>query len=376
MALTTKPLLSSDEPLKVLVADDSLLYRKVLSDVLGELPGVQVVGTAPNGRVALDRLQSLHPDLLTLDVEMPEMDGLEVLRAIQTQGLGVGVIMCSTLTQRGSDITIAALERGAFDFIPKPHGGSLEENRRALRSALAPMLQAFARRRNIKTILQGKTLPPPQAGHKLNRAALASPGLDSPHRRHRPSQVVGIGISTGGPAALAQMLPQFPADLGVPLLIVQHMPPVFTQSLARSLDAKCALKVQEAADGMPVLPNVALIAPGGKHMKVAAAPEPGRKIVRITEDPPENSCRPSVDYLFRSLAEQYGEQATAVIMTGMGSDGAAALKLLKSRGAAIIAQDEASCVVYGMPREPIEAGIVDVVAPLPTLAAEICRTVK
>jgi two-component system chemotaxis response regulator CheB len=187
---------------------------------------------------------------------------------------------------------------------------------------------------------------------------------------------VAIGVSTGGPAALAQMLPKFSGDLGVPLLIVQHMPPVFTQSLALSLDAKCALKVQEAADGMPILPNVALIAPGGKQMKVAAGPEPGRKIVRITNDPPENNCRPSVDYLFRSLAEHYKEQITAVIMTGMGSDGTAGLKFLKSQGAAIIAQDEATCVVYGMPREPTEAGIVDVVAPLSTLATEICRTIK
>jgi two-component system chemotaxis response regulator CheB len=363
------------EHLKVLVVDDSLLYRKVLSDLLGELPGVQVVGAAPNGRIALSRIPALQPDLLTLDVEMPEMDGLEVLQAIQDQGLEVGVIMCSTLTQRGSDTTIAALERGAFDFIAKPQGASLEENRRILQSTLAPLVQAFARRRSIRKILQGHP-PPPTQGERRPKPAAAPCRPEGGASRRRLSRVVGIGVSTGGPAALARMLPQLPADLGTPVLIVQHMPPLFTRSLAQSLDAKCALKVEEAADGMPIRPNVALIAPGGRHMKVVAGPEPGRKIIRITDAPPENSCRPSVDYLFRSLAEHYGEQTTAVIMTGMGSDGTAGLRLLKSRGATVIAQDEATCVVYGMPREPIEAGVVDVVAPLSALAAEICRTIK
>jgi two-component system, chemotaxis family, protein-glutamate methylesterase/glutaminase len=375
MSMSPVKPLPGDEPLKVLVVDDSLLYRKVLTDLLGEFPMVRVVGSAPNGRIALTRIPTLQPDLITLDVEMPEMDGLEVLKIIQDQGLEVGVIMCSTLTQRGSDTTIAALERGAFDFIAKPEGASLEENRRILRSALAPLVQAFGRRRSIKKILQGHSPPPGQREKGPNPAAApCRPAGISFRRRH--SQVVGIGVSTGGPAALARMLPQLPADLGTPVLIVQHMPPLFTRSLAQSLDARCALKVEEAADGMPIRPNVALIAPGGRHMKVDNGPEPGRKIIRITDAPPENSCRPSVDYLFRSLAEHYGEQTTAVIMTGMGSDGTAGLRLLKSRGAAIIAQDEATCVVYGMPREPVETGLADVVAPLSALAAEICRMVK
>jgi two-component system chemotaxis response regulator CheB len=180
MTVTANRPLSPAEPLKVMVVDDSLLYRKVLCDVLGELPGVQVVGTAQNGRLALARLPSLRPDLLTLDVEMPEMDGLEVLRAIQDQGLEVGAIMCSTLTRRGSDTTVAALERGAFDFIAKPEGSSLEENRRALRNALAPILQAFARRRAIKAILQRNPPAPHQPGRKLNLAPAAAPGLGSP----------------------------------------------------------------------------------------------------------------------------------------------------------------------------------------------------
>jgi two-component system chemotaxis response regulator CheB len=361
------------EPIRVLVVDDSPLYRKVLGDILGELPGLEVVGTAQNGKIALSRLQALRPDLLTLDVEMPEMDGLEVLRAIQSQGLEVGAIMCSTLTQRGSDTTIAALELGAFDFITKPNGSSLDENRQSLRNALAPLAQAFASRHRIKKILRG-SMPPPSREAPQPSLAAARPAA-GPFRRQPPA-VVGIGVSTGGPAALAQMLPQLPGNLGVPFLIVQHMPPIFTNSLAQRLDAKCTIRVLEAADGMALLPNVALIAPGGKHMKVTSGAVPTQKIVRITEDPPENSCRPSVDYLFRSLAENYGDRAAAVIMTGMGSDGTAAIKLMKRRGAAIIAQDEASCVVYGMPKEPIESGAADVIVPLDQIAAAICRLVK
>ena len=362
------------ESLRVLVVDDSPLYRKVIGDILGELPGVEVVGTAHNGKMALSRLQALRPDLLTLDVEMPEMDGLEVLRAIQSQGLDVGAIMCSTLTQRGSDTTIAALELGAFDFITKPNGSSLDENRRSLRSALAPLAQAFASRRRIKKILRGSIPLPSQGESKPGQAAYLPEA--GPSRRRTPPTVVGIGVSTGGPAALAQMLPKLPGNLGVPFLIVQHMPPIFTQSLAQRLDDKCTVKVKEAADGMPLLPNVALIAPGGKQMKVTSGVVPAQKFVRITEDPPENSCRPSVDYLFRSLAEHYGDQAAAVIMTGMGSDGSAAIRLLKRRGATIIAQDEASCVVYGMPKEPIESGAADMIVPLDQIAAAICRLVK
>jgi two-component system, chemotaxis family, protein-glutamate methylesterase/glutaminase len=371
--MTTRSPIVAAEPLKVLVVDDSPLYRKVIGDILGEIPGVKAVGTAQNGKLSLNRLQALQPDLLTLDVEVPEMDGLDVLRAIQAQGLDVGVIMCSTLTRRGSDITIAALELGAFDFITKPDGSSLEANRQALKSALIPPLQAFASRRSLRKILAAKAPLSRQEGQALNPAALR-PGPDFHPRR--PAAVVGIGVSTGGPAALAQMLPQLPGDLGVPFLIVQHMPPIFTQSLAQRLDAKCKLKVQEAADGMALRPNEVLIAPGGKHMKVASGIVPAQKIVRVTDDPPENSCRPSVDYLFRSLAEHYGNTAAAVIMTGMGADGTAAIKILKRRGATVLAQDEASCVVYGMPREPIESGNADLVVSLDQMAGAICRLVK
>jgi two-component system chemotaxis response regulator CheB len=191
--------------------------------------------------------------------------------------------------------------------------------------------------------------------------------------RPRNVELVVVGISTGGPQALNRMLPQFEADLPVPVLIVQHMPPVFTKSLAKDLDKRCSLTVSEAVDGQPVSAGHILIAPGGKQMKVVREGE--EATVRITNDPPENSCRPSVDYLFRSVTRAYGSNAVGVIMTGMGNDGAQGCRQLKQRGAAIIAQDEASCVVFGMPREPILEGIVDVVAPLDEIATEIVRLV-
>jgi len=194
--------------------------------------------------------------------------------------------------------------------------------------------------------------------------------------RSRKSELVAIGISTGGPNALAQMMPKLPAALKVPILIVQHMPPVFTQSLAKSLDGKCAIRVREARDGEPLEPGTALIAPGGRQMKIEAGADGLTRVVKITDDPPENNCKPSADYLFRSVARHYVGRATGVIMTGMGSDGFLSLKLMKRNGATILAQDESSCVVFGMPKAPVEAGIVDVISPLENIAGEILKTIK
>jgi len=187
---------------------------------------------------------------------------------------------------------------------------------------------------------------------------------------------VAIGISTGGPKALAKMMPMIPSDLGVPILIVQHMPPVFTASLAESLGSKCRMKVQEAGDGDILCPNTIYIAPGGKQMKIIACSDGLERSIRITDDPPENSCKPSVDYLFRSVAKAYSNRATGVIMTGMGSDGTEGIRCLKEEGAFIIAQDEATSTVFGMPKETIEAGYADVVSPLDSVVGEIVSTVK
>jgi len=368
------------KPLRVLVIDDTVLYRKIISDILGEIPGIEVVGTANNGKIAMSRIASMQPDLVTLDVEMPEMNGLEVLTLIKEQGMEVGAIMLSSFTRQGSDITIKALELGAFDFISKPDSGSMDQNKRIIAGALVPMIKAFARRREIAAILKGKAIQPAATAPFVRRSEerIETPGpvrATGEAARMKP-EIVAIGISTGGPNALAQMLPQIPSDLGIPIVIVQHMPPMFTKSLADSLNAKCAIEVKEAVDGQLLLPNVALIAPGGKQMKVVSGFGGKEKVIKITDDPPENSCKPSADYLFRSIAYLYKSRATGVIMTGMGSDGTLGLRLMKRYGARIIAQDEATCVIYGMPKAPVEAGIVDVIAPLEQIADQICRMVR
>ncbi len=358
---------------KVLVVDDTVLYRKIVSDVLAELPDVEVVGTAHNGKAALTKIKILKPDLLTLDIEMPEMNGLQVLEQLHRQKSELGVIMLSTLTQEGGAMTMRALELGAFDFISKPQSGTMAENKTAVKKALAPMVRAFARSRVLRGILGRRQATATRGASSLTRktAFRKTTGAYS-----GKSSIVAIGISTGGPNALARMLPMLPADLGVPVIIVQHMPPVFTNSLARSLDAKCGLKVKEAENGEPIVPSTAYIAPGGKQMKIIAGADGKQRVIKVTDDPPENSCKPSADYLFRSVADHYLGRATGVIMTGMGSDGSAGLKLMKENGAFIIAQDASTCVVFGMPKEPIEAGIVDVVAPLDKIAGEIVKTVN
>lgn len=372
-------MMKNDRPIRVLVVDDTIVYRKIVSDVLAEFPNVEVVGTANNGKIAMSKIASLKPDVLTLDIEMPEMNGLEVLACMKTEFQDVGAIVLSTLTQEGSNMTIKALELGAFDFIPKPQAGTMEENRQAIGDSLGPMLKAFDRRQDIRRILKGKSSSTQAISAKktsLDSGVLSQSGKAQGGARRGKSEVVGIGISTGGPKALSDMMPQLPDDLGVPVLIVQHMPPVFTQSLASNLDAKCSLEVREAVDGDSLEANVALIAPGGKQMKVVAGVDGITRLVRITDDPPENSCKPSADYLFRSMAHHYVGRATGVIMTGMGSDGALGLKLMRQNGSTIIAQDEMTSVVYGMPKGAIEAGIVDVVAPLDKIAEEICHTVR
>jgi len=366
-------------PLRVLIVDDTIVYRKIVTDVLSNLPDVEVVGSAHNGKAAITKITSLKPDLLTLDIEMPEMNGLEVLEYIKDKGLDVGAVMLSTLTHEGGEMTMKALDLGAFDFILKPQEGSMAENTEALKKTIVPILKAFARRNEIKHLLKGRICS--KEGNKKNNRSSDSDQVvhrmnQVSGRLRQKSEIVAIGVSTGGPKALAKMMPSLPSNLGVPILIVQHMPPMFTMSLAKSLDAKCSFDVREARDGEPVVSNVALIAPGGKQMKIMAGGDGKSRVIRITDDPSENNCKPSVDYLFRSIAHHYVGRATGVIMTGMGSDGFLGLQLMKKSGSTIIAQNGETSVVYGMPKGPIDAGIVDIIAPLDMIASEICFTVK
>ena len=360
--------------LKVLVVDDTVVYRKTVSDILAEIPDVEVVGTANNGKIAMMKIASLKPDLLTLDIEMPEMNGLDVLRTIRTEAPDVGAIVLSTLTHKGGDLTIKALELGAFDYITKPETGSIEESKKTIKKILALLIKSFSRHLEMKKILHGGNYNQKYQATGIPSKIISSSITREP--RKSKAEIIGIGVSTGGPKALTEMMPRIPADINVPILIVQHMPPLFTSSLAKSLDAHCAIEVKEAEDGEVIRPNVAFLAPGGRQMKVVASADGLNRILRITDDPPENSCKPSVDYLFRSIAEHYVGRSAGVIMTGMGADGTQGLRMMKKNGSFIIAQDEPSCVVFGMPKKPIDEGIVDVIAPLDRLADEICNSVK
>jgi two-component system, chemotaxis family, protein-glutamate methylesterase/glutaminase len=368
---------------RVLVADDAVLFRRLLADVLASLPGVEVVGSAINGRMALKKIQELKPDLLTLDIEMPEMDGLAVLDALLENGKqAVEVIVVSALSRRGGELTMRALEKGAFDFITKPDSATAEQGRAALLRELTPRVRAVANRLEIRAILRGKSAP------ARPEAAIASPTTSAPDARldgiaarmerlsnpAKPEMVL-IGVSTGGPLALAQLLPAIPGDIGVPILVVQHMPPIFTRSLAESLAAKCALGVREAVEGESPAPNTVYIAPGGRQMRLGTGAE-NQPVLEMTDDPPENNCRPAVDYLFRSAAHHFPGRAMAVILTGMGNDGTLGLRLLKRHGCFVIAQDEASCVVYGMPKAAVDAGVTDVVLPLKSIAGRITAAVR
>lgn len=368
-------------PIRVLVVDDTVVYRKTVSDVLAELPDVEIVGTANNGKVAMSKIAAYKPDLITLDIEMPEMNGLDVLRAIKKEGLDVGAIVLSTLTYKGGDLTMQALELGAFDYMTKPESGSIEESKEKIKKDLSLLIKGFSRHLEMKRILGRKIPFKKEVVTELDKSIQSefsrTGDIFSRHGlKRKKAEIIGIGVSTGGPKALTDMMPKIPGDINVPILIVQHMPPVFTASLAKSLNDRCLIEVREATDGETILPNIALIAPGGKQMKVVAGADGINRIIRITDDPPENSCKPSVDYLFRSIAEHYVGRSAGVIMTGMGSDGTNGLKMMKRNGATIIAQDETSCVVFGMPKKPIEEGIVDVIAPLDKIAGEIYSSVR
>ena len=364
---------------RVLVVDDTSLFRKVISDVLSGIPGVEVAGSASNGKLALSRLAALQPDLMTLDLEMPEMGGLEVLEAMKAAAFTTQVLVLSSHTTRGGAMTIRALELGAFDFITKPQGGSVEENRLQLQERVVPILRAFERRREIRRILGSGAKPPSPGGQPPAAVSVARPiaGTLTATRpvRRTGSPLVVIGVSTGGPAALAEVLPALPASLAAPVFIVQHMPALFTEPLAQSLQAKSAIKVKEAADGEIAKAGFAYIAPGGRQMKLAPTAS-GDIQIRVTDDAPENNCRPSVDYLFRSVALHFPGRAIAAILTGMGSDGAQGLKMLKRGGCYSIAQDEASCVVFGMPREAILTGLVDSVVPLKGVAPALLKALE
>ncbi len=343
--------------------DDSVVIRRLVTHALEEEPALEVVGFASNGSIALARVPQLNPDVITLDIEMPEMDGLEMLRQLRLTYPHIRVVMFSTLTERGAAMTLQALALGADDYVAKASNvGSLDRSMARLRSDLVPKIKQFF-------VMSGEGASVPSPVIATAPSATASVVRCTPQKR----KVLAIGVSTGGPNALSTIVPEFPADFPLPILIVQHMPPLFTRLLAERLQASTKLQVEEAADGARVTAGKILIAPGDYHMRLRNGS--AQTVVALDQSPPENSCRPAVDVLFRSVAEVYGGAAMSAILTGMGQDGLRGIETLKAKGAYVIAQDEASSVVWGMPGAVVGAGLADRVAPLSGIVPEILREI-
>ena len=336
-------------PLRAVVVDDSPLFRVVLRDALRTLPGVSVVGNASDGEEAVRKITELRPDVVTLDVEMPGMNGIDVLRRLKADGCGASVIMVSRHTAAGADVTTEALLEGAFDFVLKPGGADVVASKAALAGRIGEILAAAR---------VSETATPP--GRPEEQIA----------SRRRRAELVLIGSSTGGPETLREIVPQLPAGLPAPVVIVQHMPAGYTASLARRLDSLSPLAVREAADGDRLRAGEVLIAPGGRHLELVRV---GPHLdARLTDEPPEHGCRPAVDVLYRSAFETAHDRAIlAVILTGMGRDGTDGAAVLKDLSARVIAQHADGCVVYGMPKAVIDAGLADRILPRDQIAAAI-----
>lgn len=350
--------------IRVLVVDDSVVVRRLVTDVLASDPRIEVVGTAANGKVALAKIPQLNPDLVTLDVEMPVMDGLQTLRELRALYPRLPVIMFSTLTERGASTTLDALEHGANDYVTKPANvGSVTASMDAVRAQLVPKIVALCSR---------PTAPPaPPAPVTRTPAAVTAPPAVAGARSATPPRVdvLAIGASTGGPDALSVVLGALPATLPVPVVVVQHMPPVFTRQFATRLDNKCALGVTEAVAGDVLRPGHVLVAPGDFHMRVRR--HNGRAQAYLDQGTPENYCRPAVDVLFRSVVEAYGQHVLAVVLTGMGADGARSSGDVVSAGGTVLVQDEATSVVWGMPGAVVAGGHASKQLPLDEVAPAI-----
>ncbi len=350
---------------RILIVDDSAVMRSLLRSVIAADSSLEVAGTAADGAAALTALELNHPDLILLDVEMPVMDGLSTLRRLRELGHKMPVIMCSSLTQRGAKVTIEALAGGASDYVAKPSDQPGRDAAvRILAQELLPKIHALRK-------------PPPrpaapQLVPRFGKAALTLPA-STPLPAASPSVVV-IGVSTGGPAALDVLLPALPRDFSLPVLVVQHMPEVFTRLFAERLNRRCQLRVCEASEGEQAAPGAIFIARGNWHMEVVAAARAGAPAtLHLNQDPPENHCRPAVDTLFRSAARIYGPCVLAVVLTGMGSDGLAGSRLIRNQGGVVLAQNEATSTVWGMPGAVAQAGLAHKILPLDAIAPEILR---
>jgi two-component system chemotaxis response regulator CheB len=344
-------------PVKVLVVDDSPFMRRAITRMITSEPGLEIVGQATNGAEAIALIAELRPDVVTMDIEMPVMDGLTALKRIMAER-PVPIIMMSTLTQSGSSETLQALELGAFDFVPKPESSMLDVF--TVQHELTSKIKEASRPRRTGPLPPMPPMPtaiPPKIGEPRGTQRI---------------ELVAIGISTGGPPALQAVLPQLPSDFPVPVLVVQHMPPGFTKSLAERLDKLSCVRVKEAEQGEKLEAGTVYIAPAGWHLTLKSDSR-GSYVQLIDSSDSKTWHKPSVDVMMASVAMTYGSRALGLIMTGMGNDGTAGAGAMKRSGAPIWAQDEETCVVYGMPRAVFESGVVDKVLPLPRIASELAR---
>ncbi|WP_437223592.1 protein-glutamate methylesterase/protein-glutamine glutaminase [Planctomicrobium sp. SH661] len=353
-------------PLRILLADDSMVIRRILVQALSRHVDLTITGVARWGGEAIELLDSAQPDVVLLDVEMPGMNGVEAAEKIRSLDRTLPIIMFSSLTVQGGNATFEAMARGANDYVAKPRNiVNIAESLDLIDSELVTKIRFWGEKR-LKQQEPAKVSPPVPvaAPHVVSRPALR-PGA---------VELVVIGVSTGGPNALADVLPTIPRSFPVPVLVVQHMPPVFTQLLANRLQQTCPCPVREAVDEEPLTPGTILIAPGNQHMQVCFHEK--QMCVRLNDGPLINSCRPAVDLLFRSAAELYGKGLLAVVLTGMGKDGLEGAREVKRRGGRVIAQDQESSVVWGMPRAVAEAGLADLILPLNAIGPEILQAAR
>ena len=380
-------------PIRVLVVDDSVVIRRIVTMVLTEDPDITVVGSAPNGKAALEKVDQLVPDAVTLDVEMPIMDGVTAVRHLRRKHPRLPVVMFSTLTERGAEATLDALAAGASDYVTKPANvGSVAQSMENIRTQLIPKLKALvaarrpafgtapaprpalgptaASKRPDPIVPTGSTAPAAPAARTATAPAPARVPATRPAVAGRGSvSVLAIASSTGGPDALTSVIPALPGDLSVPVVLVQHMPPVFTRLFAQRLDLKSRLSVREAENGEPLAAGTVYVAPGDFHLSVERRGTAVHAV--LTQSEPENFCRPAADVLFRSVAKVYGRTALGLVLTGMGHDGAKGAEQMVAAGARIFIQDEATSVVWGMPGAVSRAGLAECTLPLRDIAPAV-----
>lgn len=358
--------------IRVLVVDDSVVIRRLVVQALESDPGIEVVSTAANGRLALAKVEQLRPDAVTMDIEMPELNGVEAVRELRKRGHQMPIIMFSTLTERGATATLDALSAGASDYVAKPSNvGSLSESLKAVADQLIPKIRAL--------VPGARSAAPRTAAGVPARAAAGAPPVvrtAAPRQgaRRHPVRAVVLGCSTGGPEALSRVVERLTVPLPVPMLVVQHMPAVFTRQLANRLDRLGPSTVVEAEDGQALVPGGIYIAPGDTHLEVDG--KAGNLRARITHGPPVNFCRPSVDVLFRSVLDRIGPDLLGVILTGMGADGKAGSGAIAEAGGTIVVQDEKTSVVWGMPGVTAQAGYAHRIVPILEIGQTISALVQ